>query len=225
VVVSEGEFTAPFTVQGLALGTTLLHAATAGGAVQSSTEVTSAPLGGFVINEVDYDQVSTDTAEFVELYNGTGADVALAGYRLFLVNGATDTSYTTIDLGPAGTLAAGQYLVVAATPVTTPPEALRISFALSSNNVQNGDPDGIALLDADNQLVDALSYEGAVTQAVLTGVPGTFSLVEGQALPGSVDDSNSVPGSLARLPSGGDTNDAATDWSFTGIPTPGASNQ
>lgn len=94
----------------------------------------------------------------------------------------------------SGTLAAGGYLVVDADP-------------------QNGAPDGVALIDGSGTVLDALSYEGEI--------PG---LVEGTTLPASVADSNTVAGSLARLPDGADTNDAATDWAFTPNVTRGAAN-
>ena len=51
-----------------------------------------------------------------------------------------------------------------------------------------------------------------------------FDLVEGTVLPVDVADSNTVDGTLARIPDGTDTNNAATDWSFTTTPTPGAAN-
>jgi len=83
----------------------------------------------------------------------------------------------------------------------------------------------VALVDkVAGKLVDALSYEGALTMVTATGVPGMVSLVEGTALPASVADSNTVQRSLARLPSGGDTNDASVDWNISSTPTPGAAN-
>ena len=45
-----------------------------------------------------------------------------------------------------------------------------------------------------------------------------------RSLPASVADSNTAAGSLARIPDGSDTNDAATDWAFTTVVTPGAGN-
>ena len=51
-----------------------------------------------------------------------------------------------------------------------------------------------------------------------------FDLVEGTMLPVDVADSNTVDGTLARLPDGKDGNNAATDWAFTRTPTPGAAN-
>jgi hypothetical protein len=40
-----------------------------------------------VINEIDYDQPSTDTAEFIEIKNISGSSVNLDSYHLDLVNG------------------------------------------------------------------------------------------------------------------------------------------
>ena len=37
-------------------------------------------------------------------------------------------------------------------------------------------------------------------------------------------DSNTVPGALARIPNGRDTDDAAADWAFTSAITQGAAN-
>jgi large repetitive protein len=39
-----------------------------------------------------------------------------------------------------------------------------------------------------------------------------------------VADSNTVTGSLARIPNGSDTDDAAADWAFTTTVTPGWEN-
>lgn len=73
------------------------------------------------------------------------------------------------------------------------------------------------------RVLDALSYEGSVTNAAIG--TGHFSLVEGTALPASVADSNMVEGSLCRLPNGTDTDNAATDWAFSPIITPGDDNR
>jgi hypothetical protein len=179
-----------------------------------------------VINEVDYDQVATDNAEFVEIYNGTGAAVPLAGYSLVLVNGSNNATYLTLSLASATTLPAGGYLVVATATVVVPPTALKINFALASDNIQNGSPDAVALINTTTStLVDALSYEGSMTAATVTGLTGTVNLVEGTVLPVATADSNSLPGSLSRLPNGTDLNNAATDWAFTATSTPGVANQ
>jgi hypothetical protein len=154
-----------------------------------------------VINEVDYDQVGADGDGFVEIANVGTAAADLAGAALVFVDGADGADYRREAL--TGTLAAGEYLVVAV-------------------DAQNGAPDGLALVGASGALVDALSYEGEITQAQIGGAP--VSLVEGTALPASVADSNTVAGSLIRNPDGRDSDDAASDWAFTSTLTRGAAN-
>jgi hypothetical protein len=155
-----------------------------------------------VINEIDYDQVGSDTAGFVEIRNNGDTQATLDGTALVFVNGGDSTEYDRVAL--TGTLAAGAYLVV-------------------QHDAQNGAPDGVALVDtATGTLVDALSYEGSITAAQIGSQ--TYSLVEGNALADTVADSNTVEGSLIRSPDGHDSDDAATDWTFTTTPTPGAAN-
>ena len=79
------------------------------------------------------------------------------------------------------------------------------------------------MIDTDSRRVlDALSYEGSVTAAVINSFPGTYNLVEATAL--TAADGNVTSGSLARLPNGQDTNNAATDWALSTTPTAGAAN-
>jgi hypothetical protein len=155
-----------------------------------------------VINEVDYDQVGADADGFVELYNGSASAVTLDGLALVYVNGGDSAEYDRDAL--TGTLAAGAYLVVAV-------------------DLQNGAPDGLALYDTESkQVLDALSYEGAITAAQIDGA--VFNLVEGTVLPATVADSNTANGSLIRNPNGQDTNNAASDWAFTTTLTRGTAN-
>lgn len=187
--------------------------------------VTAAPaLPTLVINEVDYDQIGTDSAEYIEILNVGANPVSLAGIEVRLINGATSAEYDAYPLSLAGaTLAPGQFLVIASPGVTVAPGALTIPTNVATNVVQNGAPDGIALFDlSSNQMVDALSYEGAINAAVLTGISGTWDLVEGTAFTGA--DSNAVDATLVRLPNGTDTNNASADWAVSSTLTPGASN-
>ena len=162
------------------------------------------PVGNthLVINEVDYDQVGADTGGFVEIANTGASSASLDGIALVLVNGGDSTEYARKAL--TGSLAAGAKVVVDIDP-------------------QNGAPDGLALIEtATDVLLDALSYEGAISAATI----GTkvFDLVEGTLLPVDVADSNTVDGTLARIPDGSDTGNAAGDWSFTTTSTPGTAN-
>ena len=184
----------------------------------------SDPYAGLVINEVDYDTVgSPDNAEFIEVYNSGSQAIDLSTLALVLINGATNLEYARFNLVSAGSIAPGQYLVVGSSNVAVAMGALTILFPTNTDQIQNGAPDGIALVDTTSKnLIDALSYEGSITAAMITGFPGTYSLVEGT--PTAAVDGNAINGSLARLPNGTDTNNAATDWSFTKTPTAGAAN-
>jgi hypothetical protein len=155
-----------------------------------------------VINEIDYDQVGADANGFVEIANMGSSTTALEGIALVLVNGGDGQEYARANL--TGSLAAGAYLSI-------------------SIEAQNGAPDGVALIDtASGALLDAFSYEGEITAAVIGSQ--TYNLVEGTALAATVADSNTVDGSLSRIPNGQDTNNAASDWAFTQTKTPGAAN-
>ena len=114
-----------------------------------------------VINEVDYDQVGADADGFVEIANTGTAAATLDGIALVLVNGGDGAEYARKTL--TGSLAAGATFVI-------------------DVELQNGAPDGVALVDTGKDaLLDALSYEGAITAATI----GTkvFDLVEGTMLP------------------------------------------
>ena len=140
-----------------------------------------------VINEIDYDQVGADTGGFVEIANKGSSAATLDGIALVLVNGGDGTEYARVAL--TGSLAAGAYLQV-------------------DIEAQNGAPDGVALVDtASKALLDALSYEGDITAATIDGQ--TYNLVEGTALAATVVDSNTVDGSLSRIPDKQDTNNAS----------------
>ncbi len=226
VTIPADQTSATFTYTDLSVASSATITATLGASTQVATVQVRANAGGLMINEVDYDNVGTDSAEFVEIYNASSAAIDLAGYSLYLVNGSGNAVYKTIDLGSAGTLAAGQYLVVGASSVVAavPAGQKTIDLGALQDIIQNGAPDGLAIVNGNTStLVDALSYEGAMTAATLPGV-GTVSLVEGTLLPATVADSNTAQGSLCRLPSGNDTNDAATDWKLASTPTPGAPN-
>jgi hypothetical protein len=197
-----------------------------GGSTQSANVSTAAANARLVINEIDYDQPGTDTAEFIELYNGTSAAVDLTNLSLVFVNGANNTQYMSFDLDSLGSLPAGGYLVVADNTVTVAAGALVIRKT-SAQGIQNGMPDGVALVNRQTHTVlDALSYTGAITAATITlpGFTTPVNLVEGTVLPTNVADSNTAVGSLCRIPNGTDTDNAASDWHFTSTPTPGAAN-
>ena len=171
----------------------------------------SAPaMAQLVINEIDYDQPSTDTAEFVEIKNSSGGSVDLTGWSLELVNGTGGGAviYNTIAL-PAVSLAAGDYFVVCANAANT--SNCDLDSSPDTNFIQNGDPDAVGLRNGVT-LVDAVSYKGD------SGAPYT----EGSGS-GLGDDSSVADAGLSRNPDGADTNQNNVDFASCPI-TPGAAN-
>ncbi len=101
------------------------------------------------INEFHYDNTSTDAGEAVEVAGPAGTD--LTGWDIVLYNGSNNLQYDSDPLsGTIPNLQNGYGTVFISYP---------------SNGIQNGSPDGIALVDASNVVVQFLSYEGVMTAA------------------------------------------------------------
>lgn len=217
-------FTFSFTMQAFCLDASTQLGASSTNGVQVTLNPNPVPAG-LVINEVDYDQVGTDTTEFIEILNPTANTISLNGISVALVNGSNNLSYQLLDLTTLGSLLPGEYLVVgqagalALVPGGTKTLLLPV---VSGGTIQNGSPDGIALVDTINAtLIDALSYEGSMTSASITPV-GTFNLVEGTAT--SAADATPFTNSMIRFPNGSDSNDASADWWLSAVPSPGTVN-
>jgi predicted extracellular nuclease len=176
--------------------------------VLSFGSVGAAASTSLVVNEVDYDQASTDTAEFLELQNVSGAGIDLDPYRVQLINGANSGSavYATIEL-PSVTLAAGDYYVVCANAATT--ANCDLDVAPDTNLIQNGDPDAVKLL-LDTATVDTLSYGGDVPGATEGSGAGLDDVADGND-------------SLSRCPDGADSDVNNADFVLAAL-TPGAAN-
>ena len=101
---------------------------------------TAPPVAGTVlINEIDADTPGSDTAEFIELYDGGTGATPLDGLFVVLFNGSDDSSYRTIDLTGYTTDAAGYFLLANAAVGGA-------NLELPNGLLQNG-PDAIALVD------------------------------------------------------------------------------
>ncbi|MEK6222353.1 MAG: hypothetical protein N2D54_08895, partial [Chloroflexota bacterium] len=132
---------------------------------------------GVIINEVDADQVSTDSAEFIELYDGGVGNTDLSGLSLVLYNGSDNLSYIAFDLDGHSTNGSG-YFVLCGNAANTPNCDLDVSP--DTNLIQNGE-DAVALLvgdavnypndtalPADGDILDAIVYEtGSDTESGL----------------------------------------------------------
>ena len=119
----------------------------AGGGIGGGTGGGLSGAGHVVINEVDYDNLGTDNAEFIELYNPGTTAFSLTGVSVVLVNGANSGAYLSLPLSALGTLAPGEYVVIGTTTVVAqlPTGVRSLTFALAQDNVQNGSPDSVAV--------------------------------------------------------------------------------
>jgi uncharacterized protein len=120
-----------------------------------------------IINEIDADQTSFDTGEFIELYDGGDGNTSLNGLVLVLYNGGTDTSYRAFDLDGFSTDNNG-YFVLCGDAANVP--NCDAVVAPSVDLIQNG-ADAAALYQADaadfptgtavttTNLVDAVVYD------------------------------------------------------------------
>jgi len=97
------------------------------------------------INEIHYDNTGADTGEGIEIAGPEGTD--LAGWKLKGYNGLGGEFYSTVNL--SGTL----------TDQQNGYGTLWFSFI----PLQNGDPDGIALVNPSSEIIQFLSYEGSFT--------------------------------------------------------------
>ena len=159
-----------------------------------------------VINEIDYDQPGTDSAEFIELFNSGSSIISLDNYAIDLINGSNSSSYRNIDL-TGFSINAGSYFVVCSNASLV--ANCNYSFTSSNGWFQNGAPDAVALYENTN-LLDALSYEGLLS-------PYT----EGVTL--TINDNNTDIISISRIIDGVDSNNNLLDFEL-GCITPGSAN-
>ena len=170
----------------------------------------TSPRAAIMINEIDYDQVGSDTAEFIELFNSDINPLVLDGYTLDLLNGTSGSAYRSFDLSSLSIAASG-YLVLCD---NTQAVANCDTDVASASWIQNGGSagDAVALLFG-STLLDSVTYEG------IGSLLGSYA--EGNSF--TIADSNSISMSIARLPDGIDTNINASDFS-SGCITPGSAN-
>lgn len=114
--------------------------------VSATTESGGTTSPGVVwINEIHYDNVSSDINESVEIAGTQGTD--LSGWTIVAYNGNGGKQYKTFNV--SGTISNQQSGFGVMTIATA--------------GLQNGAPDGLALVDASGTVVQFLSYEGVMT--------------------------------------------------------------
>jgi hypothetical protein len=170
-----------------------------------------------IINEIAYDDSSTDDREFVELYNSGPGSVDISGWTVSGRDATTTNPSATI---PAATmLAPGAYYVVGNAAV------LNVNQVVASNFLEN-DNESVEVRDAGGALIDAVIYEtnhgitGNLTGSGLPaetgpGIFGNYGLVPQTA--------DNVTVSLGRFVDARDTNNNGRDFSVRPS-TPGSAN-
>ncbi|WP_433828244.1 ExeM/NucH family extracellular endonuclease [Actinoplanes sp. CA-015351] len=107
------------------------------------------------ISEIHYDNTGTDSGEAVEIEAPVGFD--LAGWQVVLYNGNGGAAYNTATL--SGLVPASGVVVQ----------------TYATDGIQNGAPDGVALVKPDGTVVEFLTYEGtfAASGGPAVGLAGT----------------------------------------------------
>ena len=127
------------------------------------------------INEIHYDNAGSDIAEGVEIAGLAGTD--LGGWSLLFYNGSNGSPYMQSTL--SGVIDDEQNGFGA------------LGFAISG--IQNGSPDGLALLDASDNVIQFLSYEGPLT--AISGIAAGSSSID----IGFSESSSTAPGLSLQL--------------------------
>jgi len=164
-----------------------------------SNDDAAGPIVAPWINEFHYDNAGDDAGEFIEIAGPAGLN--LAGYTLVLYNGNGGGTYNTKALSGVITDQSNGFGV--------------ISFTYPVNGVQNGSPDGIALVGPGG-VIEFISYEGVMTAANGPAAGLTSTDV-------AVAETGGASGtSIARTGHGFEGVDFG--WTLVGDDTPGAVN-
>lgn len=110
---------------------------------------TSAQASNVFINEIHYDNAGSDLNEFVEI--AAPENTVLTGWSIAFYNGSASqlSVYNTLPIEGELVNIENGYGYISVYP----------------SSIQNGAPDGVALVDSNNNLVQFLSYEGSMTAA------------------------------------------------------------
>ena len=180
----------------LSLGSANITVTASNGLAASATlQVNPAPaLPPTRFSEIHYDNTGTDINEAIEVEGPAGTSVA--AWKVVLYSGSDGTMYSIEALsGNIPLMCDGRGVVY----VTYP-----------SNGIQNGSPDGFALVDESDNVIEFLSYEGSFT-AVDGPAAGLTSRDIGVSESGTV-----AAQSLSR--------NAVGTWLASGAPTIGGCN-
>ncbi len=129
------------------------------------------------LNEIHYDNASTDEGEFIEvgLRSPNASGFTAADYGIVLYNGSNGAAYaTSLPLSMFDTISAPLAITGSASTITL--YAGNLTSLVAASGIQNGPPDGFALVNFTNSTVEAFySYEGtfAATDGLANGMMST----------------------------------------------------
>lgn len=157
------------------------------------------------INEFHYDNVGTDTGEFIEIAATAGTD--LTGWSIVLYNGAV----------PSAAVTYGSAIQLSGIVADQSGGFGFFSRSFPTDGLQNGGNDGFALVRPDGTVAQLLSYEGVFT-ASNGAAAGMTSIDVGVAETASTP----VGASLSLVGTG--SSYADFHWAVTADDTPGGAN-
>lgn len=153
------------------------------------------------INEIHYDNVDTDIGEFIEIAAPTGTDLTNWSVELYNGSNTQRNMYETETLSGVVQEQSGGYGFVTVYP----------------SSIQNGAPDGMALVDGDGKVVQFLSYEGSF-EALSGSAAGLTSVDIGVA------ESGGTPAGYSLQLSGSGNEYKNFSWQAEATETPGNIN-
>jgi DNA/RNA endonuclease G (NUC1) len=113
------------------------------------------------ISEFHYDHVGNDSLEKIEISGPAGTD--LTGWKVVLYNGAASSRAPYTSTSTPANL---DHVII---PPTCGARGV-VFLSYGKDGIQNGSPDGLALVDASGAVVELISYEGSFT--AVTGATG-----------------------------------------------------
>ncbi len=149
-------FTVTATSNGVARTGTATIAVTGGNSGGNNGTVTSTTA---FVSEIHYDNAGTDANEAMEVELPAGT--SLAGWTLLLYDGGTPPATPKGNVYGTASLAGLTPTICGARQVVTVPLANFSFNGAPVSGIQNGSPDGWALVDPDGKVVEFMSYEGA----------------------------------------------------------------
>ena len=165
----------------------------------------AAPPTAPYLAEIHYDNAGTDAGEFVEVHLPAGT--SSTGLSVVLYNGTTPGAAVPYDTD-------------AVPEVTAPADGPAVAVVeYPANGIQNGAPDGFALVD-DGTVLEFLSYEGELTAAD-GAAGGPAAGMTSTDIGASEAGAEPVGQSLSRAY---DADADALAWTGPGAATPGAPN-